>query len=156
MDLYDTKSRIAEAFVESIFRRARYDVEPFRAEPTSLRVGREDFSPNFTVCVAKGGPRFLVEVKYRTSVEQFLALENQRRDSSIFVLARRQWPTLYFVLVTDHPERGRSCFQVLASSPTGVIGTVDLVSLEELKIFSHNVEDHERLLLRLVDLLSHI
>ena len=156
MDLYDTKSRIAEAFVESIFRRARYDVEPFRADPAGLRIGREDFSPNFTVCVAKGGPRFLVEVKYRTSVEQFLGLENQRRDSSIFLLARRQWPALYFLLVTDHPEPGRSCFQSLASSRSGAITAVDLVSLEELKIFSHNVEDHERLLLRLVDLLSQI
>ena len=156
MDLYDTKSRIAEAFVESIFRRARYEVEPFRPEVAGLRIGREDFSPNFTVCVAKGGPRFLVEVKYRTSIEQFLVLENQRRDSSIFVLARRQWPELYFVVVTDRPERGRSCFQALASSPSGTIKTVDLVSLEELKIFTHNVEDHERLLLRLVDLLSQI
>src|SRR5439155_1201539 len=30
MDLLEAKSRIAEALVESIFRRARYDVAPFR------------------------------------------------------------------------------------------------------------------------------
>src|SRR5262249_18825104 len=100
-------------------------------------------------------PRCLVEVKYRPSVEQFVALENKRREASIFVLARRHWPALYFVLVTDHPERGRSCFQALASSPGGRITTVDLRSLEDLQIFPKNVQDHERLLLRVVTLLSH-
>ena len=31
MDLLEAKSRIAEALVESIFRRARYEVTPFRS-----------------------------------------------------------------------------------------------------------------------------
>lgn len=157
MDLYDTKSRIAEAFVESIFRRAQYTIAPFRSAHVALRIGREDFSPNFTVSTENDPPRFLVEVKYRGSIEQFIALENQRRESSIFVLARKHWPSLYFVLVTDHAEPGRSCFQAIAAASAGTnpFTTIDLVELTELKIFKQNVEDHERLLLRLFDLLTH-
>ena len=49
MDLLEAKSRIAEALVESIFRRARYEVTPFRANASPLRFGREDFSPDFRV-----------------------------------------------------------------------------------------------------------
>src|SRR5207249_1718019 len=45
MDLLEAKSRIAEALVESIFRRARYQVEAYPAGRTPLRFGREDFSP---------------------------------------------------------------------------------------------------------------
>ena len=154
MHLYDTKCRVAEAFVESIFRRARHDVEPFRADPAALRIAGEDFSPHFSVGIGHDEPRCLVEVKYRPSIAQFLALENQRSEASIFVLARRQWPAPYFVLVTDHPERGRSCFQALAST-SGGITAVDLVSLEDLQIFTRNVEDHERVLLRVASMLSH-
>ncbi len=63
MDLYDTKSRIAEAFVESIFRRARYRVLPLRGAQ-ALRIGPEDFSPNFGVATPDvEEPRYLVEVK---------------------------------------------------------------------------------------------
>ena len=50
MDLIEAKSRIAEALVESIFRRARYEVAPFRSSASlPLRFGREDFSPDFRV-----------------------------------------------------------------------------------------------------------
>lgn len=156
MDLYDTKSRIAEAFVESIFRRARYQVRPFGASEFALRFGREHFSPNFVACVSEPPEsEFLVEVKYRPSVEQFIALENQRGPSSIFVLARRTWPTLYFVLVTDRPGPGRSCFQALAFTGPGTpFRTVDLVELHELKIYEQNVEEHEQLLLSIFGLLT--
>jgi hypothetical protein len=154
MDLYDTKSRIAEAFVESIFRRARFAVHPYTARPP-LRIGHEDFSPNFSVSRNGTSSELLVEVKFRPSVDQFLALENQRR-ASIFELARRNWPALYFVIVTDHPAPGRSCFQAipLASLGRPPFATVDLAALPELEIFDHNVGDHERLLLRLVGLLQ--
>src|SRR5438067_2380645 len=57
---------------------------------------------------------FLVEVKYRPSIEQFVSVENQRGERSAFFMARRHWPTLYFVLVTERPETGRSCFQALS------------------------------------------
>ena len=42
MDLLEVKSRIAEALVESIFRRARYQIRPFRNNTSPLRFGRED------------------------------------------------------------------------------------------------------------------
>src|ERR671934_1711000 len=82
MDLLEAKSRIAEALVESIFRRARYEVRPFRSTLSlPLRFGREDFSPDFRVTQTspQGEERdFLIEVKYRPSIEQFVSVENQR------------------------------------------------------------------------------
>jgi hypothetical protein len=154
MDLYDTKSRAAEAFVESIFRRAQFGVQPFRDPQSALRFGREDFSPSFSIVGRDGEPEpKLIVVKYRPAVEQFLALENKRRESSIFVLVRRFWPQLHFVIVTDHPEPGRSCFQAVASDSAPFV-TADLADIAELKIFPHNVHDHEQLLLRLFGLLA--
>jgi hypothetical protein len=159
MDLLEVKSRIAEALVESIFRRARYDVAPFRASASPLRLGREDFSPDFRVSQPNpdGGDRdFLVEVKYRPSVEQFISVENQRGDRSIFMLARRQWPSLYFVLVTERPEPGRSCFQavVFETLRSGEpFRTVDLAEVKEFSLFAHNIEDHEELVRRIFELL---
>lgn len=159
MDLLEVKSRIAEALVESIFRRARYAVEPYRGEVAPLRLGREDFSPDFSVRLRPAsGPeqQALVEVKYRSSVDQFISVENQRGDRSVFVTARRQWPDLCFVFVTDRPLPGRSCFQVLsfldhpADKP---FDTVDLGELDRFRIFAHNIADHEQLLRRVYALL---
>src|SRR3972149_6008624 len=116
MDLLEAKSRIAEALVESIFRRARYHIRPYRSEALPLRFGREDFSPDFRVSLdseAVADQTVLVEVKYRPSAYQFLSVENQRGDRSVFLMARRSWPNLYFILVTDRPEPGRSCFQAI-------------------------------------------
>ena len=156
MDLLEAKSRIAEALVESIFRRARWDVAPFRSGASlPLRFGREDFSPDFSVTqnTPEGEPRScLVEVKYRPSVEQFISVENQRGEKSIFLLARRQWPALYFVLVTERPEDGRSCFQALAFETfrTGEpFRTIDLAEMKEFGLFAHNVLDHEELARRI-------
>ena len=161
MDLLEVKSRIAEALVESIFRRARYAVEPHR-DATPLRLGREDFSPDFSVRHrgGNGGEQHaLIEVKYRSSVDQFMSVENQRGDRSVFVAARRQWPDLCFIFVTDRPLPGRSSFQILsfrdhpAEKP---FDTVDLVTLERFRIFPHNIADHEELLRRIYGLLAAI
>jgi hypothetical protein len=161
MDLLEAKSRIAEALVESIFRRARYDVRPFRSNLSlPLRFGREDFSPDFRVTQAspQGEEReFLIEVKYRPSIEQFVSVESQRGERSAFFIARRHWPALYFVIVTERPETGRSCFQALslaALRPGEPIRTVDIAELKELRIFRHNIEDHEQLIRRIFTLLS--
>jgi hypothetical protein len=159
MDLYEAKDRIAVALVESIFRRARYQVRPFQADPSMLRFVREDFAPDFhaTLQGEDGSEReFLVDVTYRPFVDPFIALENQRRESSVFVLARRHWPALRSVLVTDHPDRGRSCFQTVVvdfTSGDRRLRTVDLAAAAELGIFAHNVADHEQLLLRIFALL---
>src|SRR5438309_11483004 len=100
MDLLEVKSRIAEALVESIFRRARYQIRPFRNNTSPLRFGREDFSPDFRVTSeADNGLEYLVEVKYRPSAYQFVSVENQRGERSIFLMARRPAPNLHFVLV---------------------------------------------------------
>src|SRR5881296_3560088 len=161
MDLLEVKSRIAEALVESIFRRARYQIRPFRNNTSPLRFGREDFSPDFRVSSEtdsdNGGGEFLVEVKYRPSAYQFVSVENQRGERSIFYLARRQWPSLYFILVTDRPEAGRSCFQALPFSrltPGEPFRTVNLDALRELRIFKNNIEDHEELVRRIFGLLA--
>jgi hypothetical protein len=159
MDLLEAKSRIAEALVGSIFRRARYEITPFRANSSPLRFGREDFSPDFRVTQASpDGPDrdFLIEVKYRPSVEQFMSVENQRGDRSIFLLARRQWPALYFIMVTERPEPGRSCFQAVTFETLrpGEVRTVDLLEVKEFGLFPHNIEDHEELVRRIFELLT--
>jgi hypothetical protein len=160
MDLLEAKSRIAEALVESIFRRARYAVRPYHQDALPLRFGREDFSPDFLVSPPPGRAsdgEFLVEVKYRPSIEQFVSVENQRGERSAFFMARRHWPALYFVIVTERPETGRSCFQALslaALRPGEPIRTVDIAELKELRIFRHNIEDHEQLIRRIFGLLS--
>jgi hypothetical protein len=161
MDLLEAKSRIAEALVESIFRRARYEVAPFRGHAAlPLRFGREDFSPDFRVTRStpdNGDRAFLIEVKYRPQIEQFISVENQRGDKSIFHTARRQWPNIYFVLVTERPDAGRSCFQALGFETHGSgepLRTVDLVEVKEFGLYPHNVEDHEELVRRIFELLT--
>lgn len=160
MDLQETKTRVAEALVESIFRRADYEITRFIPEAIPLRIGREDFSPDFRVTgeSKQGKPReFLIEVKYRPAIEQYLSVENQRGDKSIFLMARQKWPTLYFVFVSERPEPGRSCFQVvsLQSHEAGApFTTVDLADRKELGVFRHNVEDHEELLRHIFALLT--
>lgn len=159
MDLLEVKSRIAEALVESIFRRARYQVLRYRGETAPLRFGRDDFSPDFRIVPGPEGDEgeFVIGIKYRPSIAQFLSVENQRGERSVFFLARRQWPTCCFILASDRPDPGRSCFQALritslrAGEP---IQTLDLVELKELRIFRHNIEDHEELLRRIFAQLS--
>ena len=163
MDLLEVKSRVAEALVESIFRRARYAVEPYHhANALPLRVGREDFSPDFEIHVPgpNGHPqRALVEVKYRSSIDQYMSVENQRGERSVFAAAHRQWPDLCFVFVTDRPQTGRSCFQAL-SFPERAAGapyeTVNLSDIARFALFPHNIDDHETLLRRIFSLLSAI
>lgn len=158
MDILEAKNRIAAALVEAIFRRARYEIQPYRGS-AGLRVGREDFSPDFRVRLpGSDDPReYLIEVRYHPAVEQFLLVESQRGDRSLFQMARRHWPDLYFVLVTDRPEAGRSCFQVvqLSAWPSGRLGkSRDLAEAQEFGIFAHNVTDHEELLRRILALLT--
>jgi hypothetical protein len=153
MDLLEAKSRIAEALVESIFRRARYDVAPFKTDQSLLRFGREEFSPAFRVSQNVEGDQrtYQVGVKYRPSAEQFISVENQRGDRSIFQMMRRHWPTLCFVLVTERPEPGRSCFQAVPfeTMRPGESRTVDLGEVKAFDLFPHNVEDHEELVRRI-------
>jgi hypothetical protein len=100
---------------------------------------------------------FLIEVKYRPSIEQFVSVENQRGEKSVFHMARRQWPVLYFVLVSERPEPGRSCFQAIVFETLRngePFRTVDLAEVKEFGLFPHNIEDHEELVRRIFELLT--
>jgi hypothetical protein len=159
MDLVDIKGRIAVALVESIFRRAGFILGPVPAPKPSTRPGREELTPDFAVHragSAEGRAPRAVEVRYRSQIGQYLAIEGQRAGNSVFALAKRQWPDLLFVFVTDHPEAGRSGYQVvdLAGWEVGAaVSAVDLPAHSGLAIYPQNVEEHERLLRRMVALL---
>jgi hypothetical protein len=157
VDLHETKERVSVALVEAIFRRSGYGVRRFSGEAVS-RLAPDEFTPSFHAAGPAGqgsAGEFPVGVFYRPFLEPYIALENQRRQSSIFTLARRQWPGLRLVLVTDHPETGRSCFQALVGEESGTaIRTVDLVGLPELAILPHDAADYEDLLLRILGTLS--
>jgi hypothetical protein len=59
--------------------------------------------------------------------------------------------------VTDRPEPGRSCFQVvpLAAHAPGVpCKSQDLAAVVEFGIYAHNVADHEQLIRRIFALLA--
>jgi hypothetical protein len=118
------KGRIAEAFVESIFRRAGYTVSRIGRESQVQRlvkIGSDEFLPDFLVRKQvrrdeSGRPlhRLLpVEVKYRRDVDRFL----QRYGAEFFGKLSEQWPELCVVFVTDEPSNGRSCFQIVEFAP---------------------------------------
>jgi hypothetical protein len=160
VDLLEIKGRISVALVESIFRRAGFSLAPPVAAETTQRLGREDLIPDFqaihgTVSTAQASR--VVEVRYRPQVAQYLLIESQRGPHSLFAVAKRHWPTLVFVFVTDHPEAGRSCFQVVDLGDWalgGAVTAVDLHAHDELRIFRQNVEEHEALLRRMFALLT--
>ena len=170
MDLLDIKGRIAVALVESVFRRAGYAVGPVPGlgpQPVA-RMGREDLVPDFAAAgpgdeggdapgdAGRRDPR-VVEVRYRPLIAQYLAIEAQRAGQSVFALAKRQWPALLFVFVTDHPEPGRSGFQAVDLAPWSLgspLPAEDLFAHAGLRIYRQNVEEHEALLRRIFALLT--
>jgi hypothetical protein len=162
MNLLEAKGRIAEALVESIFRRARYDVDAYRATDGPGRRARDDVAPDFRVVLpARDGAderrERLVAVRYRTSIDQFLSVGTQRGARSRFAVARRQWPELLVVLVTERPERGRSCFQALALDALEAgqpLRTLDLDDVDELQLYAHNIADHDELVRRIFAMLT--
>ncbi|MFQ5897167.1 MAG: hypothetical protein ACE5JN_02880 [Candidatus Methylomirabilia bacterium] len=159
MDVFEAKNRISKAMVESIFRRARYQVSQYRRELPSFRFGRNEFSPDLEVRLEGEDPpkEFRLAVKYRPHIDQFLAVESQRGERSAFQMARRHWPDLCFIFVTDRPEPGRSCFQAFPLwlyDPSTPCRSIDLVEVKEAGIFPHNVRDHEELARRIFAALS--
>ncbi len=154
MDVNVLKGRIAEALVESIFRQAGYTVSRLGRESQVqrlMKIGADEFAPDFLVWKpVTSSPSthdlhhlLTVEVKYRASLGEFL-----RRDAAVlFSETSRQWPGLYFILVTDAPEDGRSCFQAVCVrdyvSTADVPTTVDLHQLPALDIYRSTVEEHE-------------
>jgi len=161
VDLLEIKGRISVALVESIFPRAGFTLAPPVAVETSQRLGREDLIPDFqAILPAEGGAArapCVVEVRYRPQVGQYLLIESQRGPHSLFTVAKRHWPALVFVFVTDHPEAGRSCCQAVdrgSWAAGSAVATLDLHAHDELRIFRQNVEEHEALLRRMFTLLT--
>jgi hypothetical protein len=155
MDVNTLKGRIAEALVEGIFRRAQYQVALVGRESRVqhlLKIGRDEFLPDLLVWKPVGPLHRLVaiEVKYRAHI--LLQQEAARLSKAV-----NQWPVLYFVFVTDNPERGRSCFQAIdmrqyaADKPTEM---TDLNNAGELDIWRKNVEEHESLVKLIFPLLN--
>jgi hypothetical protein len=161
VDLLEIEGRIAVALVESIVRRAGFTVAPAVVAEAPPRQGREDLIPDFQVQLAPtdgppAAPR-AVEVRYRPQVSQYLLIEAQRGPHSLFTIAKRQWPALVFVFVTDHPEARRSCFQVVdlgVWTPGSAVAALDLHAHDGLRVFRQNVEEHEVLLRRMFTLLT--
>jgi hypothetical protein len=162
VDLLDIKGRIALALVESVFRRAGFALSPVDQREVPPHLSREDM-PDFAArrppapAEAPEEPTRLVEVRYRLDLVHYLALENQRGPRSVFAQAKRQWPGLVFVFVTDRPAAGRSAFQAIDLGPWRAgqpLEAVDLFSHRDLAIFRQNVEDHELLLRRMFALLT--
>ena len=91
-------------------------------------------------------------MKYRPSIEQFLSVENQRGDRSVFLLARRQWPSSTSCSSASAPKPAAPASRPCRSTdrPGGPFHTVDLDHLTELKIFRNNIEDHEVLARRIL------
>ena len=160
-DVNHLKGRMAEALVESILRRAAFRVARVGRETHVqglLPPGRAEFGPDFLVWKVENAERSLyhlvaVEVKYRASLTGFLAAEALEFIAQV----RERWPDLYCVLVTDKPDEGRSCFQVLrladcalASAPV----TLDLHLVRELGVYESTVREYEGLATQLFQLLA--
>ena len=149
------KGRIAEAFVESIFRRAGYRVSRAGREgPTShpVKLGADEFLPDFYLHKPAGETpagrtrhrRIPIEVRYEARVEDFLG----SHDDALAAALRAHWPELCLVFVTDHPATGRSCFQVLemAAVRQGTpLGTVDLHYVHDFDVYLTTAQEYEAL-----------
>lgn len=153
------KGRIAEALVETMFREAGYAVSRSGRESQVQRLfkpGADQFLPDFTIRRAIKLPdsdrplhQFVhVEVKYRADISRFLKLE-----AAPFFEHAKEWPDLYVILVTDKPERERSCFQVLTGNADAP-STCDLHAVRQLNIYPSRVLEFEELGTKLFGLMA--
>ncbi len=171
VDLNNIKGRIAEALVESIFRRAEFKMTRFGRESDlrgMLKTGKdESFSPDFLAMkeiAGEGETRgvyqtHMIEVKYRSNLVSYLAQEKKRGGKSELAQAKEKWPNLCLVFVTENAGAERSCFQALDLSsyePGKFLRTVDLHEIRRFDLFPQNVDQHEDLARKLFGLLSEI
>jgi hypothetical protein len=155
------KGRIAEAFVEAIFRRAGYTVSRIGRESQVqrlIKIGSDEFLPDFLVRKPVGREKsdrplhrlVPVEVKYRRDVTGFL----RRYGQELFSRVSPHWPDLCFVFVTDSPEPGRSCFQLLDLWRRDAFELRDLETVADLDIYATTVQEYEGLVLKIFPLLD--
>jgi hypothetical protein len=161
IDRSGLKGRIAEAFVEAIFRRAGYRVSRIGRESQVqrlIKVGSDEFLPDFLIrksLAREAGQRPLhklipVEVKYRHDVDGFL--RTYGRD--LFEKVGPAWPDLYVIFVTDNPAPGRSSFQVVDLCGGSPSATRDLHVVTYLDIYESTVREYEGLVGEIFPLLG--
>ena len=157
------KGRIGEAFVETVLRQASYKVSRLGRESQlqhMLKNRKSEFLPDFLVwkgvgTSSEGTPlhRILcVEVKYRANVQDYLRQFGAELLSNI----GEDWPELYVIFVTDHPDEGRSCFQLLhlGDSDAGApLSTIDLHEARALGISKEIVDRQTELVTQVFSLL---
>ncbi len=162
-DLRNLKGRIGEAFVERILYRARYKVSRLGRESQlqhMFKNGKSEFLPDFLVWKAAGTSsdgvplhRLLcVEVRYRADVRTYLRLNGPELRSDV----GEDWPEVYVILVTDNPDDGRSCFQLLhlrGSDRHTPLATVDLHEAPGLGISKDLVDEYTELVRQVFSLL---
>lgn len=155
------KGRIAEAFVEAIFRRAGYTVSRIGRESQVqrlIKIGSDEFLPDFLIRKQVGREKsdrplhrlVPVEVKYRHDIMGFLRFYGRELFNEI----SQQWPDLCFVFVTDRPEPGRSCFQLLDLCGRDGLEPRDLHTVADLEIYASTVQEYEGLVLQMFRLLD--
>jgi hypothetical protein len=155
------KGRIAEAFVESIFRRAGYVVSRVGRESQVhrlVKLGADEFLPDFLVrkAVARGTTErplhrlVPIEVKYRHDVPAFL----RHSGKDLLAQVAQNWPDLCVVLVTDNPASGRSCFQVIDLWRRDGGQPHDLHAIADLGVFETTVREYESLVKQIFPLLD--
>ena len=140
--------------------RAGYAVSRMGREsqfPRLLKTGKDEFLPDFIVrrpVERPGSDRPLhalvhVEVKYRHDIARFW-----RREAASFFASAKQWPDLWLVLVTDCPEEGRSCFQVLRGADHTATTTTDLERVPLFDIYPSTAAEYASLTTKLFALLA--
>jgi hypothetical protein len=157
------KGRMGEALVETLLRQRGYKVSRLGRESQlqhMLKTGRSEFLPDFLVWKPEpsleGPPlhRLLcIEVKYRSNVPDFL----RRFGADLLGQIGEDWPGLYVVFVTDRPDPGRSCFQVLAPprlAPDAPLTTIDLHDSLALGIDKTTVDEYEGLVCQVFSVLG--
>ena len=169
VDLNNIKGRIAEALVESIFRRAEFKMTRFGRESDlrgMMKSGKdESFTPDFLAMkeVVADSPgvyqTHMIEVKYRSNLVRYLEEEKTKRQKSELVPAKEKWPHLCLVFVTENAGARRSCFQALDLAefePGRFLRTVDLHEITRFDLFPDNVQQHEELARKMFGLMSEI
>jgi hypothetical protein len=146
------KTRIAEALVEAMFLRGGFAVS--RSGPEGG--DGDEFVPDFMTTktiVRPDSDRPLhqlipVAVKYAQDVPAFL-----RERAVEFAQWAIPWPSLCLVVVSESPESGRSCFQVVELADGGET-TRDLDKVPILDIYPSTVREYEQLVRKLFRLLD--
>lgn len=155
------KGRIAEALVEAIFRGAGYVVSRTGRESQVqrlIRIGSDEFLPDFLITKKVGHERsnrplhrlVPIEVKYRHDLAGFL----RRYGRALFEEVPKHWPDLCLVFVTDNPEPGRSCFQIVDFWQREREEPRDLHTVADLDVSETTVREYESLVREIFSLLD--